>query len=63
MKIACVGAGPAGLYFSILMKLRDPGHDITVFERSKATSAAGWGVTFGPEIGRASCRERVLDHV
>jgi 2-polyprenyl-6-methoxyphenol hydroxylase-like FAD-dependent oxidoreductase len=48
VKIACVGAGPAGLYFSILMKLRDPGHDITVFERSEATSAAGWGVTFGP---------------
>lgn len=48
MKIVCVGAGPAGLYFSILMKLRDPGHDITVFERSEATSAAGWGVTFGP---------------
>lgn len=50
MKIVCVGAGPAGLYFSILMKLRDAGHDITVFERSKASSAAGWGVTFGPKL-------------
>lgn len=50
MKIACVGAGPAGLYFSILMRLRDPGHDVTVFERSKNSSAAGWGVTFGPAL-------------
>lgn len=52
MKIACVGAGPAGLYFSILMKLRDPAHDITVFERGKAASAAGWGVVFGPILLR-----------
>jgi 2-polyprenyl-6-methoxyphenol hydroxylase-like FAD-dependent oxidoreductase len=50
VKIACVGAGPAGLYFSILMRLRDPGHDVTVFERSKNSSAAGWGVTFGPAL-------------
>jgi 2-polyprenyl-6-methoxyphenol hydroxylase-like FAD-dependent oxidoreductase len=50
VKIACVGAGPAGLYFSILMRLRDSGHDVTVFERSKNSSAAGWGVTFGPGL-------------
>jgi 2-polyprenyl-6-methoxyphenol hydroxylase-like FAD-dependent oxidoreductase len=50
VKIACVGAGPAGLYFSILMKLRDPGHAVAVFERSKNSSAAGWGVTFGPVL-------------
>ena len=46
MKIACVGGGPAGLYLSILMKLRNPGHDITVFERNDTNSASGWGVTF-----------------
>src|ERR1700758_958979 len=50
MRIACVGGGPAGLYFAILMKLRDPDHDITVFERSKAGSAFGWGVTFDPDF-------------
>lgn len=46
MKIACVGGGPASLYFALLMKLRDVGHDITVFERNGAGSSSGWGVTF-----------------
>jgi 2-polyprenyl-6-methoxyphenol hydroxylase-like FAD-dependent oxidoreductase len=52
MKITCVGGGPAGLYFALLMKLRDPGHDITVFERNAADSAQGWGVTFGSDLLR-----------
>ncbi|WP_214321172.1 FAD-dependent monooxygenase [Nonomuraea sediminis] len=46
MKVTCVGGGPAGLYFSILMKLRDPSHDITVHERNPAGSTYGWGVTY-----------------
>ena len=46
MKIACVGAGPAGLYFAISMKLRDPSHDITVFERNAPGVTFGWGVVF-----------------
>lgn len=50
MRIACVGGGPAGLYFALSMKLRDPGHDITVFERNTADSAQGWGVTFGRDL-------------
>jgi 2-polyprenyl-6-methoxyphenol hydroxylase-like FAD-dependent oxidoreductase len=50
MRIACVGGGPAGLYFALLMKLRDPGHDITVFERNGTDSAQGWGVTFGSDL-------------
>jgi 2-polyprenyl-6-methoxyphenol hydroxylase-like FAD-dependent oxidoreductase len=50
MRIACVGGGPAGLYFALLMKLRAPGHDITVFERNAANSAQGWGVTFGRDL-------------
>ena len=28
MRIACLGGGPAGLYFAIAMKLRDPAHEI-----------------------------------
>jgi 2-polyprenyl-6-methoxyphenol hydroxylase-like FAD-dependent oxidoreductase len=46
MKIACVGGGPASLYFSILMKRMNPAHDITVYERNPAGSTFGWGVTY-----------------
>ncbi|WP_200823657.1 FAD-dependent monooxygenase [Nonomuraea solani] len=50
MKVACVGGGPASLYFSILMKRVDPSHDITVYERNPAGSTYGWGVTYWYEL-------------
>ena len=50
MRISCVGAGPAGLYFSILAKISNPEHEITVYERSAAGSSYGWGVSFGPDL-------------
>jgi 2-polyprenyl-6-methoxyphenol hydroxylase-like FAD-dependent oxidoreductase len=50
VKIACVGGGPAGLYFALTMKVRDPGHDVTIFERSAAGSPQGWGITLGQDI-------------
>jgi anthraniloyl-CoA monooxygenase len=46
VKIACVGAGPAGLYFAISMRLRDPSHEIEVFERNAPGVTFGWGVVF-----------------
>ncbi len=46
MNVVCVGGGPAGLYFSILMKLADPGHDILVLERNKPGDTYGFGVVF-----------------
>jgi len=46
MKIACLGGGPAGLYFSILVKKANPAWDITVVERNRADSTFGWGVVF-----------------
>ena len=49
MKIACLGGGPAGLYFAISMKLREAAHDITVFERNRADDTFGWGVVFSDE--------------
>ena len=50
MKIACVGGGPAGLYFAISMKLRSPEHDVTVFERNKPDDTFGWGVVFSDSV-------------
>ncbi|WP_016744892.1 bifunctional salicylyl-CoA 5-hydroxylase/oxidoreductase [Rhizorhabdus wittichii] len=49
MKVACVGGGPAGLYFAISMKLRDPSHDITIYERNRAGDTFGWGVVFSDQ--------------
>jgi len=49
MKIACIGGGPAGLYFAISMKLRDPAHEITIFERNDPGDTFGWGVVFSDQ--------------
>ena len=49
MKIVCLGGGPAGLYFAISMKLRDPAHEITILERNKADDTFGWGVVLSDE--------------
>lgn len=49
MRIACLGGGPAGLYFAISMKLRDPAHDIVVIERNKEGDTFGWGVVFSDQ--------------
>jgi len=46
MKIVCIGGGPAGLYFGLLMKSRHPEHDITVVERNLPYDTFGWGVVF-----------------
>ena len=49
MRIACIGGGPAGLYFAISMKLRDPSHHIDVFERNPRGVTFGWGVVFSDQ--------------
>ncbi|HET9337165.1 MAG TPA: bifunctional salicylyl-CoA 5-hydroxylase/oxidoreductase [Sphingomicrobium sp.] len=49
MKIACIGGGPAGLYFGISMKLRDPRHEIHLFERNAEGVTFGWGVVFSDQ--------------
>lgn len=50
MRIACVGAGPAGLYFAVLAKLRNPQDSVVVFERQAERTGYGWGVTFTPSL-------------
>ena len=49
MKILCLGGGPAGLYFAISMKLRDPAHEVTVLERNRANDTFGWGVVLSDD--------------
>jgi anthraniloyl-CoA monooxygenase len=49
MKIVCIGGGPAGLYFALLMKKQDPAHDITVVERNRPYDTFGWGVVFSDQ--------------
>src|ERR1700674_1295003 len=49
MRVACLGGGPAGLYFAIVMKLSDPGHDIVVVERNRPYDTFGWGVVLSDE--------------
>ena len=46
MKIVCIGGGPAGLYFGLLMKKLDRAHDVTVIERNRPYDTFGWGVVF-----------------
>ncbi len=46
MRIVCIGGGPAGLYFALLMKKLNTGHHVTVVERNKPYDTFGWGVVF-----------------
>ena len=49
MNIVCIGGGPAGLYFSLLMKKQDPTHEITIIERNRPYDTFGWGVVFSDQ--------------
>ncbi|MFZ0215228.1 MAG: bifunctional salicylyl-CoA 5-hydroxylase/oxidoreductase, partial [Candidatus Dormiibacterota bacterium] len=49
LRIAVVGGGPAGLYFSLLAKQLGPGNEIEVFERNAEGDTFGFGVVFSDE--------------
>ncbi|MFM9987265.1 bifunctional salicylyl-CoA 5-hydroxylase/oxidoreductase [Flavobacterium sp.] len=49
MKIAVIGGGPGGLYFSILTKKAMPHWQIDIYERNKADDSFGFGVVFSDE--------------
>src|SRR6188474_1710233 len=49
MKVAVIGGGPAGLYFSLLLKQARPDTDITVVERNRPDDTFGWGVVFSDQ--------------
>ncbi|MGV0718556.1 bifunctional salicylyl-CoA 5-hydroxylase/oxidoreductase [Mycolicibacterium holsaticum] len=49
MRIAVIGGGPGGLYFSALVKQLNPDHEITVWERNAPDDTFGFGVVFSDE--------------
>jgi anthraniloyl-CoA monooxygenase len=49
LRILCIGGGPAGLYFALLMKKRDPRHVIRVVERNRPYDTFGWGVVLSDQ--------------
>jgi anthraniloyl-CoA monooxygenase len=60
MKINVIGGGPAGLYFAILMKKSDAGHEIRICERNGPDDTFGWGVVFS---GKTLANLRAADEV
>lgn len=48
-RIACIGAGPAGLYFAILARKADPSRVVDVFERNAPGDTFGWGIVFSDQ--------------
>ena len=49
MRVACLGGGPAGLYFAISLKLRQPDAEVVVVERNRPDDTFGWGVVLSDE--------------
>src|SRR5690606_22980894 len=49
MRIACVGGGPASLYFAILIRKANPSVAVDVYERNRHDDTFGWGVVFSDE--------------
>src|SRR5213593_1372946 len=46
MNVACIGGGPASLFFASLLKRADPRHQVTVHERNRPDDTFGFGVVF-----------------
>ncbi len=49
MRTLCIGGGPAGLYFALLLKKAFPHVEVDVFEKNRPQDTFGWGVVFSRE--------------
>ena len=49
MRTTIVGGGPAGLYFALLMKKRDPRAAVSIIERDGPDDTFGWGIVFSDQ--------------
>lgn len=49
MRITIVGGGPAGLYFALLMKKRNPAATVSIIERDGPDDTFGWGIVFSDQ--------------
>jgi anthraniloyl-CoA monooxygenase len=49
VRITVLGGGPAGLYFSLLMKQSQPSSEVTVIERDGPDDTFGWGIVFSDQ--------------
>jgi anthraniloyl-CoA monooxygenase len=69
LRIECVGGGPGGLYFAMLMKKADARHHVRVIERNRPDDTFGFGVVFSDQTmaGIAEADEKafgaIADHL
>jgi len=49
LRVVCVGGGPAGLFFSALLKRARPEFEVVVIERNQPGDTFGWGVVFSDQ--------------
>ncbi|MGH7471733.1 MAG: FAD-dependent monooxygenase, partial [Longimicrobiales bacterium] len=68
MNVTVIGGGPAGLYFSLLLKKHHPAHHVTVLERNRPDDTFGWGVVFSDATlenlaqADAESHREIVDH-
>jgi anthraniloyl-CoA monooxygenase len=49
VRVACIGGGPAGLFFAGLFKRAQPAAAVTLYERNQPDDTFGWGVVFSDQ--------------